>query len=726
MADLAQAIQEYKDGHRTEEGLVARLDHTLAAGDTDPALLLTELLKEHSEQPLNEPVFATLLSRINTHIQSTTGQHLGTQGLMPPITDSSDRTAVAKPAADRTAATLPMSATQQPNARHKPTVGDVVNQRFELEELIGEGGMSRVYRALDRRKLEAQSREPHLAVKVLDVPSESQNTAFMALQREAQKSQALQHKNIVRVYDFDRDGDTVFLTMEHLTGEALSNVIRKQGKQGRPFVEVASLVKQMGTALAHAHEHRIVHADFKPSNVFLTSDGIIKVIDFGIARAYQEPTDTVSDKTLFDPRALGALTPAYASPEMFDDLEPDPKDDIYSLGCVAYELCTGLHPFSNIRSIDAKAAGAKPKRPKGLTQKQWQALVGALAFDRASRTPTVKQFLADFLPASKPKSGNFLLQCSLASLLGLAIGSVVFGYWWLQLRDAAEVVGAADVISPSANRFSDCDGCPKVVALAAGKSLIGSPASELDRRDSEGPRYEVSIGDKLAMSEAEITVRQFREFVESERPQLDGCRTRQSQWQIDKTLSWQNPGFKQTGSHPVTCVSWQDAQGYVAWLSKVSGANYRLPSEAEWEYAARAGQQDARHWQDPAKACRHANVADSAAAQQYSGWETYPCADGYAHTAPVRHGVANDFQLFDMQGNLFEWTQDCWVDNYRQADAKGLPATARSRGVDCKQRVLRGGSYSTAPAEQRLAFRNRFAPDYRANTFGFRVVRTAP
>lgn len=725
MADLAQAIQEYKDGHRTEEGLVARLDHTLATGDTDPALLLSELLKEHTEQPLHEPVFATLLSRINTHIQNTTGQHIGAPAFTAPLTESARRTAIANRGALGTELTVPMSVTQRPNSRHKPTVGDVVNQRFELEELIGEGGMSRVYRALDRRKLEAKSREPHLAVKVLDVPSESQNTAFMALQREAQKSQALQHKNIVRVYDFDRDGDTVFLTMEHLTGEALSSVIRKQGKQGRPFVEVASLVGQMGAALAHAHEHRIVHADFKPSNVFLTTDGTIKVIDFGIARAYQEPTDTVSDKTLFDPRALGALTPAYASPEMFDDLEPDPKDDIYSLGCVAYELCAGLHPFSNIRAPDAKAAGAKPKRPKGLTQKQWQALLGALAFDRASRTATVKQFLADFLPAAKPKPGSFLLQLSMASVLGLAIGSAAFGYFWLQQRGDAFVLEAPAVGNLAVNRFSDCDGCPKVVTLAAGSSLIGSPEDEPHRRANEGPRYQVTLGEDVAMGEAEVTVRQFRQFVEAQRPQLEGCRTRESQWQIVAELSWQNPGFKQTDNHPVTCVSWQDAQGYVAWLSQISGADYRLPSEAEWEYAARAGQLEARHWQDPAGACRHANVADATAAQRYTGWETYPCSDGYLYTAPVRHGVANNFQLFDMQGNLFEWTQDCWVADYRQADGQGLAAGADRGDADCKQRVLRGGSYSTAPAEQRLAFRNRFAPNYRANTFGFRVVRTA-
>ena len=282
MEDLALAIQEFKDGQRTEDALLHWLVDTLATGTSDPAVLLAELLKEHTERPLSGPVFATLLSRINAQIQSTTGNpDEGTQFIeaqTEPLTQTLPRSATEQQQHQPTEpaqSTLVAARAKQPNPRHHPTVGDVVNNRFVLEELIGEGGMSRVYRALDRRKMEAKSREPYLAVKVLDVSSRNRSTAFMALQREAQKSQALQHPNIVRVFDFDRDDDTVFMTMEHLSGEPLSAVIQKHGATGLPMPDILAIVQQMGAALAHAHKQRIVHAYFKPSNVFLTDAGQI-------------------------------------------------------------------------------------------------------------------------------------------------------------------------------------------------------------------------------------------------------------------------------------------------------------------------------------------------------------------------------------------------------------------------------------------------------------------
>jgi len=146
-----------------------------------------------------------------------------------------------------------------------------------------------------------------------------------------------------------------------------------------------------------------VHCDFKPANVFLTDTAEVKVIDFGIARVFQRPEEE-TDATIFDPGSLGALTPAYASPEMLEHREPDPRDDIYALGCTTYELLTGRHPFGRVPATQARGSGLKPQRPDGLGTRQWRALRTSLAFEREARMPTVTHFLQEFGDTQKRSS----------------------------------------------------------------------------------------------------------------------------------------------------------------------------------------------------------------------------------------------------------------------------------------------------------------------------------
>lgn len=273
-------------------------------------------------------------------------------------------------------------------------VGDTLNSRFVLEECLGIGGMGTVYKALDLRKLEASDRRPYVAIKVLNLQFRGNPKSLIALQREARKAQQLAHRNIVTVYDFDRDGPVVYLTMEYLSGQPLSRLLRNPNFKGMPFAEVFPIFKGMANALAYAHERGFVHCDFKPANVFLLDTSEVKVIDFGISRVIQRPEEE-SEATVFDPGSLGALTPAYASPEMLEHREPDPRDDVYALGCITYELLTGKHPFDRVPAQQAKAAGMKPQRPEHLGNKQWKALKAALAFEREARTPSVAQLLED-------------------------------------------------------------------------------------------------------------------------------------------------------------------------------------------------------------------------------------------------------------------------------------------------------------------------------------------
>jgi serine/threonine protein kinase len=293
-----------------------------------------------------------------------------------------------------------------PGAETIKGVGDVLNDRFVLEERLGEGGMSTVYKAVDRRKLEADDRYPYVAVKVLNMEFRAHPDSLIALQREAKKSQSLAHPNIVRVYDFDRDGSTVYMTMEYLTGRSLAQILRAPDFKGMPQEEALRVLEGMAGALRFAHDNGIVHSDFKPGNIFLTDTGEVKVIDFGIARAFRRPEQVDMEMTRFDAGSLGALTPTYASAQMLEGQEVDPRDDIYALACIAYEMLTGRHPFGRMQATEARDGGLEVERRKNLSRRQWKALKSALNFDREHRTPSVEQFMAD-LGDHEPKAGWF-------------------------------------------------------------------------------------------------------------------------------------------------------------------------------------------------------------------------------------------------------------------------------------------------------------------------------
>lgn len=289
-----------------------------------------------------------------------------------------------------------------PPPKHGQPAAQTLNNRFVLKEQLGTGGMGTVYRALDLRRVEAEDRNPYVAVKILSLQFQAHPSSFIALQREAKKAQSLAHPNIVTVYDFDRDGATVYMTMEYLTGQSLREQIKAAGSAGMRPQEAFPLIEGMAKALIYAHEKGIVHCDFKPANVLANERGEVKVIDFGIARAFKQAEDDVDlEATRFDPGSLRALTPTYASAEMLEDREPDPRDDIYALGCIAYEMLAGHHPFDGLTSIEARSRGLIPKRVPGLTARQWRALRAALALEREQRTPTVAQFVKPFLASQR-------------------------------------------------------------------------------------------------------------------------------------------------------------------------------------------------------------------------------------------------------------------------------------------------------------------------------------
>nr|WP_269783339.1 protein kinase [Marinibactrum halimedae] len=284
----------------------------------------------------------------------------------------------------------------------------MLKKRFVLERVLGRGGMGVVYKAKDLRKVEAEDRNPYVAAKVLGRSFKDHPDAFKALQKETAISQTLAHPNIVTVHDFDRDGNTIYMTMELLEGTPLDKVLKEHKGVGLGKKQALHLFTDMCAALAYAHKRDLIHSDFKPGNVFVTVDNAAKVLDFGIARAASVGSKTaIADGqgagstqggNDFDPGSLGALTPGYASLEMFQGETPCFSDDVYALACVLYEMLCGEHPYDKTPANKAIEEGLKPKRPDGLTNREWKALTKGLALKREDRWKSTEQFMYHLLP----------------------------------------------------------------------------------------------------------------------------------------------------------------------------------------------------------------------------------------------------------------------------------------------------------------------------------------
>jgi formylglycine-generating enzyme required for sulfatase activity len=269
--------------------------------------------------------------------------------------------------------------------------------------------------------------------------------------------------------------------------------------------------------------------------------------------------------------------------------------------------------------------------------------------------------------------------------------------------------------------FKDCGDCPDMVIVPAGSFFMGSPSSEEERSNKEGPQHQVVITKPFAVGKYEVTRGEYARFVAEMGHHIDGsCVVFTGEWTMDEASDWRFPRFEQTDRHPVVCVSRQDAKEYVAWLAKKTGKPYRLLSEAEWEYAARAGNSMARFWGDDANAsCQYANGGDLAAKAHVGDWQILQCNDGQVYTAPVGSFLANDFGLHDMLGNAWEWVEDKWHDSY-----VGAPVDGSAWGTGANSlAVMRGGSWTNGPLYLRSSVRGYDWSGFRSYNWGFRVAR---
>jgi len=253
--------------------------------------------------------------------------------------------------------------------------------------------------------------------------------------------------------------------------------------------------------------------------------------------------------------------------------------------------------------------------------------------------------------------------------------------------------------------FKDCADCPDMVIVPAGSYVMGSPPTEVGR--GEEMQHKIIIEHPFAVGKFEVTFDQWDACVAAK-----GCIT------VPSDEGWGR------GTRPVINVSWWDAKKYVGWLKQKTGQEYRLLSEAEWEYAARAGSTTSRFWGDDwSQACKYANVYDKEGygAVKFT-WPAHPCSDGFANTAPVGSFPPNAFGLHDMLGNVWEWVEDCWLAEYPSFSATGKAL----HSGDCGKGILRGGSWSFDSASIRSARRYWNYRGEGESDYGLRVAKTLP
>ena len=296
----------------------------------------------------------------------------------------------------------------------EPWVGRVLGNRYRLDQVLGAGGMGVVYKAED-----LHVPGEFFAIKVLNAALRGHPELVRLLREEVRKTRVLNHPNIVGAYTVNSDADGDYMLMEYLEGKTLQRLLDEEFGRGVPLARAWPLITDICAALAYAHDHNVIHSDLKPSNVFVTTGGRAKLLDFGIARLARGPIRG------FDPGAFGAATESYASCEMLEGGAPDVRDDVYALGCVVYEMLLGKPPFSRRSAVEARALGFKAPPLPTLSRRQNAALARALSFEREERTPSVEEFLSQMQPRSV-LARHWPVFAGIAALALVAIVGLIF------------------------------------------------------------------------------------------------------------------------------------------------------------------------------------------------------------------------------------------------------------------------------------------------------------
>jgi serine/threonine protein kinase len=349
-------------------------------------------------------------------------------------------------------ADIPSDSAAGPATSPGVEIGRELRNRYILEERLGGGGMGTVFKALDRYRCDLPEGNRRVAIKFLNKKiAGAQNLSD--LRREFFCAQALSHPNIVKVFELDLDGDAAFFTMELLEGELLSDLIERRSPATISRAFAWTMIQEVGAALAHAHSRNVAHGDLKPQNIMITKSGEVRLLDFGASSALPrqlsgaDATHGISTTT---------LTPAYACCELLEGQHPDPRDDLYALACLSYELLSGKHPFERRRSLEARDRSMLARRPPGLTLRQWETLRKGLAWSRQDRSITVRDWIAG---VAAPSHSTPWRRAAAAGLAVVAVSVILGLAAWASFR-AARVTAPPAAAPPVAQDIAPAAAAP--------------------------------------------------------------------------------------------------------------------------------------------------------------------------------------------------------------------------------------------------------------------------
>ena len=350
--------------------------------------------------------------------------------------------------------------------------GRVLANRYTLIRLLGSGGMGRVFKALDWQRRDLPEPDRHVALKILRQEAGGGSKLFADLRREFYCAQSLSHPNIVKVFELVQEGDVGFFTMELLSGELLSTRLKRTCPQPPSRQFAWSVIRDIGSGVAHAHSRHVVHGDLKPQNIMVTRSGEIRILDFGASGSLRAVTSESAHALQRD--LIPMVTPAYTCCELLDGQRADPRDDLFALACLSYELLSGNHPFQGRSSVAARKDMMMPPRPPDLTHQQWRMLQQGLAWRREDRAIEVSDWLANLgveAAARGPQRPRLKMS---ARTRRVVLGVGLLGSLGVVLmHSVGSTNGKIQIERPSA---------PLVVASAAGTVVTGLAANLADGR----------------------------------------------------------------------------------------------------------------------------------------------------------------------------------------------------------------------------------------------------
>ena len=591
--------------------------------------------------------------------------------------------------------------------------------KYEIIEEIGRGGFATVYRARD------MDLDREVAIKVLNPLLMRDPVWVQRFRREARAVARLDHPRIVTIYDIGQTEGVLYIAMKLIRGPGLDEIISQTG--GVSWPETMQYIDQIADALDYAHEQGVLHRDLKPANVLVSPRSGAVLTDFGFARI-------VADNSLSMSVSGGVVgTPAYIAPEIWGGKKATPQTDIYALACLTYELYMGKPLFGGetpLQVLNAINEGPKfpaawpEDAPPGLTQ----VLTKALAKDPSQRHASAGAFVQDLREQEEAARQAEEEAARRAELERQRREEEAERRQREAERNKREGKQARLALLRKLK-------VPETVRVPAGEFLMGSTkghVAEVVQRciekgytkaackewyEPELPQHRVYV-DAFEITKYPITVAQFEAFVKD-----TGYRTTaeemgsgwvwtDNRWEEVKGADWRHPygpdsDVSRKANHPVTQVSWHDAIAYCQWLSEKTGQHWRLPTEAEWEKAARGTDGRIYPWgnESPNETlCNYnGNVGDTTPV------ESYPAG-------------ASPYGALDMAGNVWEWVADWYdADYYTYSPARN--PTGPGFG---SYRVLRGGSWYNSQFNVRSAFRFWLNPGYRLVNDGFRCVAPSP